>query len=81
MREYGIPIMFDVSAEDRDTAAAVLVEVLSRLQIPGTSVREDGDSTTPAGVVESWWTIDARDKRFDGNDNDPGAVMFFPQEL
>ena len=59
--------MFDVKAESRYEAGALLVSRLVAARLPEAT-----------GVV-SWWTIEAQDKAHDRNDNDAGVVVFTPR--
>lgn len=65
--EYLIPVAFDVTAPDEETAARMVAETIGRGGLLGKiqteSWREDGS------VIESWWFPEARHKHIDGNDN------------
>lgn len=74
MPEYSIPIMFDVEAPDRDTAGRDLVRALADALLIGAF--RSPFARSEQGVIESWWTIEAQDKKHDGNDNDAGHVEF-----
>lgn len=69
MAEYSIPIMFDVTSATEAGAVARLVDALV-----------DAELTADVGGVDSWWTIEAGHKQFDGNDNDAGRVVFQREE-
>lgn len=69
-QEYGIPVIFDVTAGSREDAGNTLVAMLSGHNLPGTRLANGG------GTIESWWTLEGIDKRFDRNDNDAGVVLF-----
>lgn len=71
--EYGIPVIFDVTAYSREDAGQALVEILGGHRIPGNRMRLDGRGTQ---TVESWWTLESVDKGYDRNDNDAGVVLF-----
>lgn len=74
MSTHHIPIMFDVSfVANREDAARLVVEALAEAGI--TSWLPD-PSVPLRPPVGSWWTIDARDKKADRNDNDAGVVVF-----
>jgi hypothetical protein len=68
MAEFSIPIMFDVISATEAGAVARLVDALVDAELTA-----NGDGT---GGIDSWWTIEADHKRFDGNDNDAGEVVF-----
>src|SRR3954447_21061666 len=72
-QEYGVPVIFDVSAHSRQEAGASLVVMLAGHNIPGSKITTKVDD---GPVVESWWTLEAVDKPFDRNDNDAGVVLF-----
>lgn len=73
MAEYSIPIMFDVTSATEAGAVARLVDALVDAELTA-------DSDGGRGGVESWWTIEAGHKQFDGNDNDSGEVVFQTRE-
>lgn len=68
MQEFLIPVAFDVSAPDEETAARIVAQAIGgsglweRLQ--EASSREGGDQ-----MIESWWFPEAHHKHIDGNDN------------
>jgi hypothetical protein len=67
-REYGVPIIFDVTADSRQDAGNSLVKMLAGHNLPGT--------VDNCRTIESWWTLEGIDKPFDRNDNDAGVVLF-----
>lgn len=79
MAEYSVPIMFDVTAPDREAAGKAVVEILARhwrgTEERGGGVRWSLDHTRQV-QIESWWTVEAEDKQHDRNDNAAGLVVF-----
>lgn len=66
--EYLIPVAFDVTAPDEETAAKIVARTIGRdgllPQIQDASRDEHGDEQ-----IESWWFPEAHHKHIDGNDN------------
>lgn len=79
MDEYSVPIIFDVTAPDRESAGRAVVEILAR-HWKGAEPHGGGWRWTldrESGIrVESWWTVEAIDKQHDRNDNAAGQVVF-----
>ena len=71
-REYQVAIILDVVAGDREEAGAIAVEQLVEAGLTDYMEHHGGR----AHAISSWWTLDARDKKHDGNDNDAGRVVF-----
>lgn len=62
--EHSIPVVFDVAASDRRTAAIIIATRLSTVHNSLVG-RAAGRAT-----VESWWFPEAQDKHADENDRD-----------
>lgn len=71
--EFGIPVIFDVIAHDRQDAGEALVEMLKQARVVGREFDTDGRG---AAECVSWWTLERVDKDADRNDNDAGVVVF-----
>ena len=67
MRGYGIPVVFDVAATDREAAAAVVHAALADAELLATS----------SGQMESWWFPEAEDRHAEDvpNDNLPMTLV------
>lgn len=74
MQEFLIPVAFDVTAPDEETAARIVAETIGSRGLLDTirdaSSREGGEQ-----MIESWWFPEARHKHIDGNDNDAMTLV------
>lgn len=69
--EHQVVVVFDVTAEDRRQAAAVVLGVLNGDR--GWRVLDDG--TAADAALESWWFPEADLKPLDRNDNPVGRLV------
>lgn len=67
MPEFLIPVCFDVTAPDEQTAALTVARTIGRDGLLGTI--QDASRTGDDEQIESWWFPEAHHKHIDGNDN------------
>lgn len=74
MPEHLIPVVFDVTAPDEETAARIVAAVIGRGGLLGQI--QDASRTGDDEMIESWWFPEARHKPIDGNDNAAMTLVY-----
>lgn len=73
MNEHLIPVAFDVTAPDEQTAVRIVAETIGRggllARIQEDSQRDDGST------IEAWWFPQVEHKHVDGNDNSAMSLV------
>lgn len=78
MKDFLIPVAFDVEAETREEAAALVRETLRMHDGAHYKAAMDNARQLYRGQVEAWWFPAAEDKHVDGNDRP--ALALVPEE-
>jgi hypothetical protein len=65
--EHLIPVAFDVTAPDEQTAAVIVARTIGRDGL--LDAIQDASRRGDDEMIESWWFPEARHKHIDGNDN------------